>query len=227
MKKGRILILIIATIGLSNGGKGQNVSSLPIVPYFTKSTQKTFVLYLTGDGGENSFSRSLMEAVNSKGYPAVLFNSQKYFWSKKTPERTTLDVEKVIRYYQTRWKVKNIIIIGYSFGADVVPFISTRLSKDLFVSVRNIVLMSPSELTDFEVHVAQLFGKAKKSGSSVIAEINKLDQKPLLIIQGINEPEKIESTSLKVTYKLVGLKGGHRYASDTSEVADAIFDNLN
>jgi type IV secretory pathway VirJ component len=168
----------------------------------------------------------MMEEVNSKGFPAVLFNSQKYFWSKKTPEQTASDVEKVINYYQSQWKVKNVIIIGYSFGADVAPFIVTRLSKNSYNSVKNIVLMSPSQATDFEVHVAQLFGHGKSTGSSVTAEINKIKQKPLLIIQGLKESEKIESTSLKVTYKLIGLKGGHRYESDTSEVANTIFKNL-
>lgn len=208
--------------------KGQDISSLPVVPYNIKNynAQRAMVLYMSGDGGENSFSKSLMEQVNSKGYPAVLFNSQKYFWSKKTPEQTAADVEKAIHYYQMQWRVKNVIIIGYSFGADVAPFVVTRLSKDTYDAVKNIVLMSPSQATDFEVHVAQLFGSGKSTGSSVTAEINKIKQKPLLIIQGLKESEKIESTSLKVSYKLIGLKGGHKYDSDTSEVANTIFKNL-
>src|SRR4051794_25304150 len=225
MKKG-LIILVIMAFGVI--AKGQDISSLPVVQYAAKpfNPQKAFVLYLSGDGGENSFSKSLLQQVNIKGYPAVLFNSQKYFWSKKTPGQTAADVEKVIRYYQGRWKLKNVIIIGYSFGADVTPFVATRLSRDIYSSVKNIVLMSPSEATDFEVHVAQLFGSGKSTGSSVTTEINKLQPKPLLIIQGLQESEKIESTSLKVSYKLVGLKGGHKYSSDTSEVANTIFNNL-
>lgn len=208
--------------------KGQDISSLPVVAYAAKNNnaQKAFVLYLSGDGGENSFSKSMMEQVTSKGYRAVLFNSQKYFWSKKTPEQTASDVEKVIKYYQSQWKLKNVILIGYSFGADVAPFIATRLSPETYAAVKNIVLMSPSQATDFEVHVAQLFGSGKSTGSSVPEEINKIKQKALLIIQGLKESEKIESTSLKVSYKLIGLKGGHRYESDTSEVANTIFKNL-
>ncbi len=218
-------MVIVAFSAIANA---QDISSLPVVPYAAKTynAQKAFVLYISGDGGENSFSKSLMEQVNSKGYPAVLFNSQRYFWSKKTPGQTAADVEKVINYYQLQWKLKNVIIIGYSFGADVAPFVVTRLSKNTYAAVRNIVLMSPSQATDFEVHVAQLFGKGKSTGSSVLAEINKIKQKPLLILQGLKESEKIESTSLKVSYKLIGLKGGHRYESDTSEVANTIFKNL-
>ena len=214
--------------GFLFAGKAQDISSLPVATYAVKNynPQKPFVVYLSGDGGENSFSKSLMQQVNSKGYPAVLFNSQKYFWSKKTPEQTASDIEKVILHYESQWNLKEVIIIGYSFGADVAPFVVTRLSKNTFDRLKNIVLMSPSQATDFEVHVTQLFGSGKSTGSSVTAEINKIKQKPLLIIQGLKESEKIESTSLKVSYKLIGLKGGHKYESDTSEVANTIFKNL-
>lgn len=225
MKK---IVIIILILTFSPVVKGQDISLLPVVPYTAKAYDgnKALVLYISGDGGENSFSKSLMQSFGDKGYPAVLFNSQKYFWSKKTPEQTASDVEKVIHYYQLKWKMKNVIIIGYSFGADVTPFIATRLSKDTYASVKNIVLMSPSHAIDFEVHIAQLFGKEESAGSSVVTEINKIKQKPLLIIQGVKESEKIEAGSLKVTYKLIGLKGGHKYESNSSEIANTIFNNL-
>lgn len=223
----KVLILSVL-IAFAAIAKGQDISSLPVVPYTVAGydLQKPLVVYLSGDGGENSFSKSMMNQIINRRYPAVLFNSQRYFWSKKTPEQTAADIEKVIQYYQLQWKVKNVIIIGYSFGADVAPFIVTRLSKNMYASLKNIVLMSPSQATDFEVHVAQLFGKGKSTGSSVAAEINKIKQKPLLIIQGEKESEKIEASALTVNYKMIGLKGGHRYDSDTAEVADAIFKNL-
>lgn len=224
----RKVLIIIITLFFSGISKGQDISDLPVVPYPAKvnDPQKPLVIYLSGDGGENSFSKSLLQQVNDKGYAAVLFNSQKYFWSKKTPEQTASDVEKVITYYRTQWKAQRIIILGYSFGADVAPFVATRLSKDTYASVKDIVLLSPSNATDFEVHVSQLFGKSKSVGRSVPDEINRIIQKPLLIIQGEDETEKIEPKMLKVSNRLITLKGGHRYDRNTSEVINAIFNNL-
>ena len=209
--------------------KSQNISSLPVVPYTANNyaAQKPLVIYISGDGGENSFSKSLVKQIAAKGYPVVFFNSLKYFWSKKTPEQCAADVEKVIQYYRAQWKVQHVMIIGYSFGADVAPFIATRLSKEVFASLNNIVLISPSNATDFEVHVSLLFGKGKITGSSVPAEINKITQKPVLILQGEDESERVEKSALKNTnYKIVVLKGGHRYDSNTSELTDTIFKNL-
>ena len=225
MKKYLVILMITFFSGVS---QAQDISSLPVVPYPAKNPdpQKALVLYLSGDGGENSFSKSLLQQINDKGYSAVLFNSQKYFWSKKTPEQTASDVEKVIQYYRSQWKANGIIVLGYSFGADVAPFVATRLSKNTYAFVKDIVLLSPSNATDFEVHVSQLFGRAKSTGSSVAAEINRIPQKPLLIIQGQDESEKIEPTMLKVPNKLITLKGGHRYDRNISEVINTIFCNL-
>jgi len=223
----KLFFLLISIVSFSKTNS-QDISSLPVVSYPVQryDGQKPLVVYLSGDGGENSFSKSFMQQINSKGLPAVLFNSQKYFWSKKTPQQTAADVEKVVQFYRNQWKARKVIIIGYSFGADVTPFIVTRLSKDLNASLTNIVLMSPSNTTDFEVHVSGLFGKGTTNGSNIPAEINKIAQKPVLILQGEDESEKMDAKALKVNYKLLTLKGGHRYNSNTSDVVNTIFSNL-
>jgi type IV secretory pathway VirJ component len=220
--------LIFVAILFSTLAKAQDISSLPVVPYPAKSfnAQRGFIIYLSGDGGENSFSKSFVQQLGNNGYPVVFFNSLKYFWSKKSPQQAAADVEKVINFYKTQWKTQKVIVIGYSFGADVAPFLLTRFSKETYASVKNIVLMSPSKTTDFEVHVTDLFGKGKKTENSVEAEINKLAQKPLLILGGEDESDTIDPAALKVPYKLVKLKGGHKYDSNTSEVATTIFKNL-
>jgi len=224
----RTFFLFLVTIYSFVVASAKDITSLPVVAYPVQNydAQKPLVIYISGDGGENSFSKSLMQQINAKGIPAVLFNSQKYFWSKKTPQQTAADVESVIEYYRSQWKARKFILVGYSFGADVAPFIVNRLSKVPFTSLNNIVLISPSNTTDFEVHVADLFGEHKKSASNIPAEINRITQKPLLIIQGEDESEKIDARSLKVNYKLVTLKGGHRYNSNTVELANTILKNL-
>lgn len=224
----RSVVIIFSVMLFSIGASSQDISLLPVTTYEAQNfdARKGYILYLSGDGGENTFSKSFVQQLNNNGYSTVLFNSLKYFWSKKTPEQTAADVEKVLQHFKVQWKTQKVIIIGYSFGADIAPFVLTRFSKEDYLSVKNIVLMSPSKTTDFEVHVNQLFGKGKNAGISVEAEINKLAPKPLLIIAGEDESEKINTAALKVPYKLVQLKGGHRYDSNTPEVAATIIKNL-
>jgi type IV secretory pathway VirJ component len=223
------ILLITVFIFSSFFTKAQDVSSLPLTPFPITNIEpeKALIVYISGDGGLNSFSKQFCQALNDKGYPVVLFNSLKYFWSKKTAQQASTDVQKTIQYYKASWKKNKVVILGYSFGADVLPFIYTRLAKDVQNSVKNLVMVSPSNTTDFEVHVNQMFGKKQTDGVSVPDEINKIADKPLLFIQAQKEPERVEVERLKIhNYKLVVLKGGHHYDNNGGEVADMIVQNL-
>jgi type IV secretory pathway VirJ component len=121
------------------------------------------------------------------------------------------------------WKRKKVILIGYSFGADITPFIYTRLPKNLTDNISNIVLLSPSNHTDFEVHVTEMLGENSSGNANVPAEINKINQKPILIIFGEREEGDLDVNVLKITnYQKIIIPGGHHYDRDASSVAETI-----
>ena len=47
-----------------------------------------------------------------------------------------------------------MILIGYSFGADVLPFIVNRLPDDLRKRIASVNLLGLSTEATFEIHVA-------------------------------------------------------------------------
>ncbi len=182
------------------------------------------VVYVSGDGGENNFSGDFVNGFNNHGYPVVLFNTLKYFWSKKEPAQAAKDIEAVITTYKRQWHKNNVILIGYSIGADVLPFVYTRLGGKTQALVKNIVLLSPSNYTDFEVHLTYMFSKNK--GSYVPDEINKIT-KPVLIVQGNKEENRINIDALKnKNLSRLVLPGGHNYSSNTSDVVNGIIQKL-
>ena len=122
-----------------------DISELPInIVGADSDSSKPFVLYITGDGGWNDFSRSLSQEFSKKGYPVVALNAKKYFWDKKTAQQTAIDVTKLITTYQRLFKKRKVLLLGYSFGADVIPFVYNNLNKDLASQIINISLLSPS-----------------------------------------------------------------------------------
>jgi type IV secretory pathway VirJ component len=204
-----------------------NISDLPIMTYASVDTSKPIIIYYTGDGGFNSFSTGFAKQFNSKGYPVVSFNCLKSFWKSKTPDQSASEASTLINYYENTWKRKKIILIGYSFGADVLPFIFTRLSKNETDDVRQIVLLSPSNHTDFEVHLTEMLGKSRKGTNNVPAEINKINQVPILIASGEKEEGGINFSALKITnYQKMTIPGGHHYDSDPAEVVNSIIKYL-
>src|SRR3954464_10673596 len=151
-----------------------NIRDLPVMTYTSEDTSKPIIVYYTGDGGFNYFSTGFAKQFNNKGYSVISLNCLKSFWKSKTPDQSALEASDLINYYESEWKRTKIILIGYSFGADVLPFIFTRLPKKHANDVEQIILLSPSNHTDFEVHITEMLGKNSKGTNNVPAEINKI-----------------------------------------------------
>ncbi|MEO5890739.1 MAG: AcvB/VirJ family lysyl-phosphatidylglycerol hydrolase [Ferruginibacter sp.] len=216
-------LVMQATIAQTSTPVGQ----LPVnIVTAVTDTSKPMIMYITGDGGWNKFSKGLSAEFAAKGYPVVALNSKEYFWKKKTAEQTSLDVANLIRTYQKTWSRKKIILVGYSFGADVMPFVFNQLPADLSAGVININLLSPSPNTDFEVHLAVMFGAGFTGGESVVAAINKITAKPMTILFGKGEDD-FPLTQLKIkNYTSIVLDGGHHYDGDENKVCNTILQHL-
>ncbi len=204
----------------------QNINSLNDLPLNIvnttgNDTSKSLVMYLSGDGGWNTFSKNLTQKFAEKGYPVVSLNSKKYFWDKKTPEQTAADVTKIITTYQKIWNRKKVLLVGYSFGADVTPFFYNHLSKQLSDQIENISLLSPSKNTDFEIHILDMFGGS--SGDQSVADaINKISGKPVILIFGEDENNfPLNKLTIK-NFVSVKLTGGHHYDGDEETVCNTL-----
>src|SRR5882724_9576751 len=161
-------------------------TSLPLSVNSSSDTSKPLLFYICGDGGFNKFSTSFMQTLNKQGYAVIGLDAKEYFWHKKDPQEAANAIEAAINQYNRQWKRKNVVLIGYSFGADVAPFMLTHFSAALSGTINHLVLLSPSSKTDFEIHILQMLGWGKDSGESVAAEINKII-KPVTIIAGDDE----------------------------------------
>ncbi|SEW56169.1 AcvB/VirJ family lysyl-phosphatidylglycerol hydrolase [Chitinophaga arvensicola] len=209
------------------GNTQSNVNNLPVVLKApVAGTTEPLILYITGDGGMKKFSANVIESFRQKNYPVVALNALKYFWNKKTPQQAAKDVASLITYYQGQWDSNHgVVLIGYSLGADVLPFIYTSLPPEVAEKVKHLVFLSPSTNTDLEVHVSDMLGKSSSKGMSVPAEINKIKDKPLLLVFGAEEKD-FNLSSLNVRYQQLILPGGHAYDEDANGVAGKILGAL-
>lgn len=205
------------------GNAQNNINNLPVVvkpP--TAGTTEPLILYITGDGGMKKFSANVIESFRQQNYPVVALNALKYFWNKKTPQQAAKDVASLISYYQGQWGTNHgVVLIGYSLGADVLPFIYTSLPAETAEKVKHLVFLSPSLNTDLEVHVSDMLGKSSSKGMSVPSEINKIKDKPLLLVFGAEEKD-FNLSALNVRYQQLILPGGHAYDEDAGGVAGKI-----
>jgi len=187
---------------------------------------KPLVIYISGDGGLNDFSKSLCAGISSKGYPIAAINSRSYFWDKKTPEQTASDINNYVTTKLKGRASQQVILIGYSFGADVTPFVVNRLDSNLSGKLQSVILLSPSGSTDFEIHWSDLWGSSKKRSSDVVAEINKMKVNRLITIFGSSETD-FPVSAIKVShYYNYRLTGGHHYAGNTADLVKLLENNF-
>jgi type IV secretory pathway VirJ component len=219
--KGVLFLLL-----LSLNGPGVQDTGLPILAYKGSNSNSPLLFYISGDGGlDNSFSSAFMKQFHSQGYAILGMDAHSYFWSKKTPQQAARDVSLVLTRYLREWKSKNFVLIGYSFGADVTPFIQRRLSHSLLPLTKHVILMSPSTKTDFEIHILNMIGLGKGRGMSVPDEINKLTA-PTTMIFGTHEDSFPIDSIRAGNVKAITLPGGHHYHRDIKALVGQIMNAI-
>jgi type IV secretory pathway VirJ component len=157
------------------------------------------------------------------GIPVVALNSLKYFWKKRTPEETSQDLKRILNYYSTVWRKKKVILIGYSFGADVLPFMINRLPEEFRSRVVLVVLMGPSHTAEFKFHLTDwLGGSSDKNALPVKPEVEKLKGTKILCFYGEGEKDTICPELDTNSTKAVPLKGGHRVGGNFEPIVQEV-----
>jgi type IV secretory pathway VirJ component len=200
--------------------------NFPVQEWATSSHDKPMIFYLSGDGGLNKFSTALCETLNKKGYDVVALNSKSYFWDKKTPEQTATDINNYLIKKLSGRKNQQLVLVGYSFGADVVPFILNRIPKDIHDKILVSYLMASSGNTDFEIHWSDIFGGNTKRSMDVATELNKLTNDKIVIITASDDRHLAANAITLKRYTREVLPGGHHFDGDTDEIAKVILNDM-
>lgn len=207
-------VLLVVFAGI----KYNYVPGLPVKEWNTPM-QTPYVLYISGDGGLNNFSTGLCTTINKAGYGISAINAESYFQDKKTPEQATKDITGYLEKIFRQRSNQQLVLAGYSFGADVVPFIVNRLPDSLKKKLISVILLSPGTSTDFETHWTDMLGWNKKRSMDVVAEINAMNVPKINTILGSDEKDfPVENITAK-NYTNQFLPGGHHFDDNTNEVA--------
>lgn len=180
---------------------------------------KPLVFYIGGDGGWNKFSQQLCQGFTQAGYPVVALDSRGYFWKKQSPEQSTADISAWISQYASRWHTKGIWLVGYSFGADVVPFVLNRMDSSMLESVEKVALVAPSLTTDFEVRLAGMLGFGANGRYDVHRELMRVKAAPVQVIVAADEQDGTQWQSARGKVPVVVFPGGHHFEGNTQALS--------
>ena len=204
------------------------VKNIPIVITNTEIQNKDapIALLISGDGGWYGFEQSIADKLANHGIPTIGLDSKKYFWKRRTPEGTATDIINVLNFYSREWKRELFLLIGYSLGAEIVPFITSRLPVEMRKKVTLTVLLSPETNTDFEIHLSNMLGIGSRQNTfRVMDEIVKTQVVPTLIIIGEGEKTPVPEILAGTTVKIKKIPGDHHYKNNTTLIVQTMKDN--
>jgi type IV secretory pathway VirJ component len=107
----------------------------------------------SGDGGWADLDRRLGIAFIDRGIPVLGVNTFKYYWRSRTPEESARELDALMNKYAAAWGKQRVWLVGFSFGADVLPSIIDRLSPANRARIAQLVLLSPSRDVTFEIEL--------------------------------------------------------------------------
>jgi len=181
----------------------------------------SFAIILSGDGGWAGLDQDVAAALSAKGIPVVGLDSLRYFWTARTPAGLAADTDRLIRYYGTHFGKQRVLLIGYSQGADVLPFAVNRLPEATRARVALTAVMGMSEHALFEFHVSSWVSDSD-SGPATLPEINRITGMPVLCIYGADESDSLCPKLDPKRFIIVKLKGGHHFDGDYASLAQQI-----
>ena len=204
-----------------------NPFGLPLTVLDAKAARDTMAVIYSGDGGWRDIDKEVGNALQKEGVPVVGVDSLRYFWSERQPQATADDLARIITYYRKRWNVRNVLLIGYSFGADILPRTYNLLPPPDRARVRQVTLMALSHHADYKISVLGWLGaEGEGSEGDPVDDIKAIDPSLVQCIYGTDEEDDACPTLKSSGVDVVAIDGGHHFDGDYAALTRRVLDAL-
>ena len=206
----------------------RGIADLPLVELPASPRGPFLAIIFSGDGGWRDIDKTIGEKLQSGGVSVVGWDSLRYFWSRKSPEQTARDLGAVIDTYRTRWDAPKVALIGYSFGAGVLPFVYNRLSLEAKAHVVQLSLLGFAKATDFEISIAGWLGAAAgKDAAPTEPALASIDPAMIQCFYGADEDDSVcPDLPAARGAEVIRTGGGHHFGGDYGALAQRILEGL-
>ncbi|WP_454851427.1 virulence factor family protein [Rhizobium binxianense] len=213
----------VTASGASNNPFGLPLSILEATPAFD-----TMAVIYSGDGGWRDIDKEVGGTLQKQGIPVIGVDSLRYFWTERKPQETASDLSKVIDFYRKQWKVRHVLLIGYSFGADILPATYDLLKPAEKASVAQLSLLSLSHEVDYTISVLGWLGqKTEGAGGDPVDDLKRVDPKLVQCIYGSDDDDDVACPALQGTgAEVVQLPGDHHFDENYDLLTKTIIDAL-
>jgi type IV secretory pathway VirJ component len=209
------MVFVIADAPTSHG--------LPVVERPSQLRSDTFAVVVSGDGGWRALDRDLTSVLNAHGVSVVGLVAPDFFAERKTANESALALSTLIRDYTRRWHRSRVILIGYSRGAGVLPFMVSRLPRAQRARISVVGLLGLDPGIDFHYTPKVLFANADDDlFVPVRPELNKIRDTRVLCVAGAGDKDAMCRTLTPALAETVLVPGGHHFGGNYRMIAERI-----
>jgi type IV secretory pathway VirJ component len=199
------------------------VKGLPLFELPADKPGDLLAVFYSGDGGWRDIDKQIGGILAARGLATVGVDSLRYFWRKKTPQQIADDLTAILRHYRVKWGRGQAILLGYSFGANILPFAVNRLAPAERAMIRQISMLGLEKVSEFEFHVTDWLGVGIGADSRpVLPEVARLDPKVLQCFYGDEERDTACTAPAFDRAERIEMAGGHHFNGDYPALADKI-----
>jgi type IV secretory pathway VirJ component len=221
----RLYEIVMSSVRAAAAPAADPVSQLPLIEYQGGAAPNVLAVIYSGDGGWRDLDKQIGEILAKDGIPVVGVDCLRYFWALKTPQQVADDLALIIRTYGARWGTKHVLLVGYSFGASVLPFAINRLPADVRDRIVQISLLGLGANAAFQFSVTEWLGAAPGT-MPVLPELLKLDRHSIQCFYGEQEEDTLCPSREISDAEIIRTSGGHHFDGDYPRLAKRIVDGL-
>lgn len=199
------------------------MSDMPLTIMSATAKEKLpLVFFISGDGGWKTFERIICKNLAESGMPSIGLDALKYFWNEKQPKQVAEAMSGAIIHYMKQWDRNSFILVGYSFGASVIPFIANNFTSTLKDSLKGIYCFSPDKTGDFEVHIADMLSFDQIEKYDVLDELKLISAFKPVCVFGSKEDPNLQRLFSNKGIRIESLPGEHHFNNDYNAISEII-----
>jgi type IV secretory pathway VirJ component len=207
---------------------GPRTDDLPLVEVRAAAHTGTLAVFLSGDGGWADIDKKIGEVLAQKGIDVIGFDDRAYLrGTPRNPDGTAADVARAAAAYLARWNDQRLVLLGYSRGADLLPFVATRLPAALRARLALLVMLGLQERASFKYRFSDLWAThSRPSDIPIRPELERLRGTNMLCVYGRDEDEALCRNVDTTLVRTVARPGKHHFDGDYGAIASLILARL-
>ncbi len=203
----------------SAGSGAAALADLPLIEISAQTPGDLVAVIFSGDGGWRDLDKTLAEILARRGVPVVGVDSLRYFWRAKTPDQVARDLAAILAAQRDRGNARGALLIGYSFGAGILPFAYNRLPAAERERVVQLTLLGLDRTAPFEFHVSGWIPGSEGDGPEVLPELLRIDPALVQCVYGDDEEGTLCRAPELARVERIRTTGGHHFDGNYEALA--------